>query len=53
MLPSGTFTNYKTHMTKEGADLAELRPPRINPDDSVLDLLGIRQSDSLTQASLN
>lgn len=38
-LPPGSFKNYATKRQTEGADLAQLKPPRINPNDDVLTLL--------------
>lgn len=38
-LPSGTFEIYKTRQQAEGADLAHLKPPHINPPKEVLLLL--------------
>lgn len=40
LLSAGSFKNYATRRQKEGADLAQLKPPRINPSDQVLTLLG-------------
>jgi hypothetical protein len=39
LLSKGTFVNYTTHMQAEGADLAHLKPPHINPSDKVLSFL--------------
>jgi len=39
LLPPGTFADYTAHMQAEGADLAHLKPPHINPSDKVLSLL--------------
>jgi len=39
LLPSGAFTNYTSQRQAEGADLAHLKPPHINPSDKVLSLL--------------
>ncbi len=38
-LPKGTFDNYTAQRQTEGADLAHLKPPHINPSDKVLSLL--------------
>jgi hypothetical protein len=38
-LPSGTFVDYKTRKQNEGADLAHLKPPHINPPKDVLSSL--------------
>jgi hypothetical protein len=39
LLPPGTFANYMSQRQAEGADLAHLKPPHINPSDKVLSLL--------------
>jgi hypothetical protein len=39
LLPKGTFASYTAHRQAEGADLAHLKPPHINPSDKVLSLL--------------
>ena len=39
LLPSGAFANYTSQRQAEGADLAHLKPPHINPSDKVLSLL--------------
>jgi hypothetical protein len=39
LLPHGTFTHYIAQRQAEGADLAHLKPPHINPSDKVLSLL--------------
>ncbi len=36
LLPQGTFANYIAQRQAEGADLAHLKPPHINPSDNVL-----------------
>jgi len=41
-LPRGAFQNYAAHRQAEGADLAQLKPPHINPSDKVLSLLGAK-----------
>jgi len=41
-LPKGTFQNYAARRQAEGADLAQLKPPHINPSDEVLSLLGAK-----------
>jgi hypothetical protein len=38
-LPKGTFDNYTAQRQAEGADLAHLKPPHINPSDKVLSIL--------------
>jgi len=39
LLPPGAFANYTAQRRAEGADLAHLKPPHINPSDKVLSLL--------------
>ena len=39
LLPRGTFVNYTAKRQAEGADLAHLKPPHLNPSDEVLSLL--------------
>jgi hypothetical protein len=39
-LPNGAFQKYSITRQNEGADLAQLKPPHINPSDEVLSLLG-------------
>ena len=41
LLPSGTFSNYKNQQIKEGKDLAQLKPPHINPSNKALSMLGV------------
>jgi hypothetical protein len=38
-LPKGTFADYITRRQAEGADLAHLKPPHINPPDKAISLL--------------
>jgi len=42
LLPQGVFANYKNQRQAEGAELAHLKPPHINPSDKVLSLLGAK-----------
>ncbi|MEA2085566.1 MAG: hypothetical protein U9O84_00730, partial [Chloroflexota bacterium] len=39
LLPRGAFANYMSRRQAEGADLAHLKPPHINPSERVLSLL--------------
>jgi len=39
LLPQGAFANYTAQRQAEGADLAHLKPPHINPSPKVLSLL--------------
>ncbi len=40
LLPTGTFAGYISQRNKEGADLAHVKPPHINPSDEILSQLG-------------
>lgn len=42
LLPEGAFANYTAQRQAEGADLAHLKPPHINPSDNVLAQLGAK-----------
>lgn len=42
LLPRGAFANYTAQRQAEGADLAHLKPPHINPSPKVLALLQAR-----------
>jgi len=42
LLPVGTFANYKDQRQAEGAELAHLKPPHINPPDKALSLLRVK-----------
>jgi hypothetical protein len=39
ILPKGTFADYISRRRAEGADLAHLKPPHVNPSDKVLSIL--------------
>ncbi len=39
VLPHGAFATYTSQRQAEGADLAHLKPPHVNPSDKVLALL--------------
>jgi hypothetical protein len=39
LLPCGSFNNYIAQRQAEGADLAHLKPPHVNPSERVLSLL--------------
>jgi hypothetical protein len=39
LLPVGSFANYTARMRSEGADLAHLKPPHVNPPQKVLTCL--------------
>jgi hypothetical protein len=42
MLSEGAFSRYAAKRHAEGADLAQLKPPHINPSNDVLTLLGAK-----------
>lgn len=42
LLPEGAFKRYAQERQAEGADLAQLKPPHINPSDDILYRLGIQ-----------
>jgi hypothetical protein len=42
LLPEDTFRNYMLQRQTEGADLANLKPPHINPNDKILRMLGVK-----------
>jgi hypothetical protein len=39
LLPEGAFSRYVAHRQAEGADLAHLKPPHMNPSDDIIELL--------------
>ncbi|OGO00941.1 MAG: hypothetical protein A2Y58_02225 [Chloroflexi bacterium RBG_13_51_52] len=39
LLPHGTFSNYTARRQAEGADLAHIKPPHVNPPEKVISLL--------------
>jgi len=41
LLPAGAFANYKNQQIAEGSELAQMKPPHINPSDRALSLLGV------------
>jgi len=45
LLPQGAFANYIARRRAEGADLAHLKPPHINPSEKVLSLLTARPEE--------
>ena len=45
LLPQGAFGNYTARRRAEGADLAHLKPPHINPSGKVLSLLTARPEE--------
>jgi hypothetical protein len=42
MLSEGAFSRFVAKRQAEGADLAQLKPPHINPSNDVLELLGAK-----------
>ena len=51
LLPQGAFPNYISQRQREGAELAHLKPPHVNPSDEVLMRLGIRREHLATSLS--
>ena len=47
LLPQGTFANYMAKRQAEGADLAHLKPPHINPPDAVVSLLTAEMEETI------
>jgi protein-S-isoprenylcysteine O-methyltransferase Ste14 len=39
LLPGGAFKDYKLKQQKAGAELAHLKPPRLNPSDDIIEYL--------------
>lgn len=50
LLPQGAFGNYTAQRRAEGADLAHLKPPHINPSGKVLSLLTARPEEVKVEA---
>jgi len=50
LLPRGAFANYTAQRQAEGADLAHLKPPHINPSEKVLSLLMTRPEEVKVEA---
>ena len=51
LLPQGTFAKYTAQRQAEGADLAHLKPPHLNPSAEVLSLLHAHPEPAKTKAS--
>jgi len=49
VLPHGSFANYSSFRKSEGADIAHLKPPHVNPSNKVLSLLlaGVSESSEI------
>ena len=48
LLPRGTFANDTAQRQADGADLAHLKPPHVNPSDEVLShLLGRPEAEAV------
>jgi hypothetical protein len=47
LLPKGTFAGYTTMRQAEGADLAHLKPPHINPPEKVLSILTAEPEETI------
>jgi hypothetical protein len=50
LLPKGAFSGYMEKRQREGADLAHLKPPHINPSDSILSVL-LNDSEDIIEVS--
>jgi len=50
LLSKGAFANYTAQRRAEGADLAHLKPPHINPSEKVLSLLATRPEEVKIEA---
>jgi hypothetical protein len=46
-LPRGTFSNYTAMRQAEGADLAHLKPPHVNPPQKVLAILTAETEETI------
>ena len=46
-LPKGTFANYISLKQSEGADLAHLKPPHINPSDKILSIITAESEETI------
>jgi phenylacetate-coenzyme A ligase PaaK-like adenylate-forming protein len=53
ILPEGAFTNYVAHRQSEGADLAHLKPPHMNPSDEILTLLMMKRKTPLEEEKIS
>jgi hypothetical protein len=47
LLPPGAFAEYIARRQSEGADLAHIKPPHINPSDKVLSLLLAEEEETI------
>jgi hypothetical protein len=47
LLPSGAFANYTAQKQQEGADIAHLKPPHLNPSEKVLAALSIEPEETI------
>jgi hypothetical protein len=45
LLPRGTFAHYTVQRQAEGADLAHIKPPHVNPSEKVLSLLNAKPEE--------
>ncbi len=50
LLPHGTFARYVASRRSEGADIAHLKPPHVNPSPKILELLRENSSGDLAPA---
>ena len=53
LLPKGSFAKYTSQRQAEGADLAHLKPPHINPSDEVLTLLVVKPEKAKAGATVD
>jgi phenylacetate-coenzyme A ligase PaaK-like adenylate-forming protein len=51
LLPEGAFKAYMAERQAEGADLAHVKPPHINPSDKTLSLLGVKNGNRPSEES--
>jgi hypothetical protein len=47
LLPSGTFASYIARRQAEGADLAHLKPPHINPSEKILSMITAETEETI------
>ncbi|MDD4877188.1 MAG: GH3 auxin-responsive promoter family protein, partial [Dehalococcoidales bacterium] len=52
LLPAGIFSNFKKRRQAEGADLAQLKPPHINPSDEILALLAAKTITTIPEENI-
>jgi phenylacetate-coenzyme A ligase PaaK-like adenylate-forming protein len=52
LLPRGTFDNYAAQRRAEGADLAHLKPPHMNPTGKILSMLASNAEETIVVTKL-